>query len=85
MLFRSNAMRVLLDRRERALFADCPLLAVGDQGALMAGRAGFAKTRSAGGSLDDLVALVGSSCQPDAGPLLQVGEAIAGFIILKGS
>lgn len=75
----ANAMRVLLDHRERALFADCPLLAVGDQSALMAGRAGFAKTRSAGGSLDDLVALVGSSCQPDAGPLLYLaGQARTG-------
>ena len=66
----TNAVRTLLDHRERTLFADYPLLAVGDRTALMARRAGFAKAQSAGGSVDDLVALVGSTCQPDAGPLL---------------
>jgi uroporphyrinogen-III synthase len=75
----SNAVRALLDHAERDLFADCPLLAVGDRTALVARRAGFAKARSAGGSVDDLVALVGSICQPDAGPLLYLsGQARTG-------
>ncbi|MDH3195212.1 MAG: uroporphyrinogen-III synthase [Hyphomicrobiales bacterium] len=75
----TNAVRALLDHRERTLFADCPLLAVGDRTALMARRAGFAKARSAGGSVDDLVALVGSTCQPGAGPLLYLaGQARTG-------
>jgi len=75
----ANAVRALLDHRESDLFADCPLLAVGDRTALMARRAGFAKARSAGGSLDDLVALVGATCRPDAGPLLYLaGNARAG-------
>ncbi len=75
----TNAVRALLDHRERDLFADSPLLAVGDRTALMARRAGFAKARSAGGSVDDLATLVGSTCRPDAGPLLYLaGRARAG-------
>ncbi len=75
----ANAVRVLLDHPERVLFTDCPLLAVGDRTALMARRAGFANARSAGGSVDGLVALVGSSCRPDIGPLLYLaGEARTG-------
>lgn len=75
----TNAVRTLLDHPERTLFADCPLLAVGDRTALMARRAGFAKARSAGGSVDDLVALVGSTCRLDAGPLLYLaGQTRAG-------
>lgn len=75
----TNAVRTLLGHPERALFTDCPLLAVGDRTALMARRAGFAKARSAGGSVDDLVALVGSTCRPDAGPLLYLaGQARTG-------
>ncbi len=75
----SNAVRALLDHRERALFAECPLLAVGDRTALLARRAGFAKARSAGGSVDDLVALVGATCRPDGGPLLYLaGRARSG-------
>ena len=77
----ANAVRVLLDHSERDLFADSPLLAVGDRTALMARRAGFAKARSAGGSVDDLVALVGSTCRPDAGPLLYLaGQARSGAL-----
>lgn len=75
----SNAVRVLLDHTERDLFADCPLLAVGDRTALMARRAGFAGAQSAGGSVDDLVALAGSTCRPDVGPLLYLaGQARTG-------
>lgn len=75
----SNAVRALLDHPERALFTDCPLLAVGDRTALMARRAGFSKAQSAGGSVDDLVALVGSTCRPDAGPLIYLaGRARTG-------
>ena len=75
----ANAVRTLLDHREQSLFADCPLLAVGDRTALMARRAGFAKARSAGGSVDDLVALVGATCRSDAGPLLYLaGQARTG-------
>jgi len=66
----ANALRTLLDHRERELFADCPLLAVGDRTALMARRSGFAGARSAGGSVDDLVTLASATCRPDAGPLL---------------
>ncbi len=75
----TNAVRALLEHGERDLFADCPLLAVGDRTALMARRAGFGKAQSAGGSVDDLVALVGAFCRPDAGPLLYLaGDARTG-------
>lgn len=75
----TNAVRALLDHAERDLFADCPLLAIGDRTALMARRAGFGKAQSAGGSVDDLVALVGASRQREAGPLLYLaGEARTG-------
>lgn len=75
----ANAVRTLLDHAERALFADCLLLAVGDRTALMARRAGFDKAQSAGGSVDELVALVESSCRTDAGPLIYLaGKARIG-------
>jgi uroporphyrinogen-III synthase len=75
----TNAVRALLDHSERALFTEHPLLAVGDRTALMARRAGFANARSAGGSVDDLVALVDSTCRPEAGPLLYLaGRARSG-------
>jgi uroporphyrinogen-III synthase len=49
------------------------------QAVLMARRAGFDKAQSAGGSVDELVALVESSCRTDAGPLIYLaGKARIG-------
>ncbi len=75
----SNAVRALAGRPVRPVTVEVPLLAVGDQTALEAKRAGFAAARSAGGSLDDLVALVAAELSPAAGPLLYAaGEEQAG-------
>jgi uroporphyrinogen-III synthase len=74
----ANAVRALAAMPHRSL-ASTPLLAVGDQTALEAKRAGFAFTRSAGGSVEDLVLLVEEELSPEAGPLLYAaGEAQAG-------
>ena len=75
----SNAVRALAARPVRPVTVEVPLLAVGDQTALEAKRAGFRAARSAGGALDDLVALVGAELSPAAGPLLYAaGEEQAG-------
>ncbi len=73
-----NAVRALAARAGRPVAAETPLLAVGDQTALEAKRAGFA-ARSAGGALDDLVRLVERDLEPAAGPLLYAaGEERSG-------
>jgi len=64
-----NAVRAMQARPVRPFHAGTPLLAVGDQTALEAKRAGF-NARSAGGALDDLARLVEAELDPDAGPLL---------------
>jgi uroporphyrinogen-III synthase len=75
----SNAVRALAARADNAVPRSLPLFAVGDQTALEAKRAGFAKARSAGGALDDLVALLAAELAADAGPLLYAaGEVQAG-------
>jgi uroporphyrinogen-III synthase len=75
----SNAVRALAARTARPISADTPLLAVGDQTALEAKRAGFSGARSAGGALDDLLALVKRELSPAAGPLLDAtGEERSG-------
>ena len=75
----TNAVRALAGRAIRPAPAEVPFFAVGDQTALEAKRAGFAATRSAGGALDDLVALVAAKLPPAAGPLLYVaGEEQTG-------
>jgi uroporphyrinogen-III synthase len=75
----SNAVRALAERAVRPVTVDVPLLAVGDQTALEAKRAGFPAARSAGGALDDLVALASRDLRPADGPLLHaVGEEQAG-------
>lgn len=75
----SNAVRALASRPVRPVSVDVPLLAVGDQTALEAKRSGFSAARSAGGALDDLVALAGAELSPAAGPLLYAaGEEQAG-------
>jgi uroporphyrinogen-III synthase len=66
----SNAVRMLAWHRDRRLLANVPVLAVGDRTALDAKRAGFAGVRSAGGAVDDLIALAGEELKPAAGPLL---------------
>jgi uroporphyrinogen-III synthase len=66
----NNGVRALASRPVRPVAVDTPLLAVGDQTALEAKRAGFSAARSAGGTLDDLVALVVETLSPSAGPLL---------------
>jgi uroporphyrinogen-III synthase len=74
----ANAVRALAGRADRTL-ASAPLFAVGDRTAVEAKRAGFALTRSAGGAVDDLVALIRAELSPGAGPLLYAaGEAQAG-------
>ena len=80
----SNAVRALATRPVRPVTVEVPLLAVGDQTALEAKRAGFGAARSAGGALDDLVALVGAELSPAAGPLLYAaGEEQAGDLAGK--
>jgi len=75
----SNGVRALAARAVRPVTVEVPLLAVGDQTALEAKRAGFGAARSAGGGLDDLVALVGRELSPESGPLLYAaGEEQAG-------
>src|SRR4051812_42787597 len=75
----SNAVRALAGRPVRPVTVEVPLFAVGDQTALEAKRAGFSAARSAGGTLEDLVALVGKELGPSAGPLLYVtGQDRAG-------
>ncbi len=76
----SNAVRVMSGILDKAL----PVFAVGDQTALEAKRAGFSRVRSAGGAVDDLVALVAAEVKPDAGPLLYAaGAAQAGDLAAK--
>ena len=66
-------------RPVRPVSVEVPLFAVGDQTALEAKRAGFSMARSAGGALDDLIALAGAELSPDAGPLLYAaGEEQSG-------
>ena len=75
----SNAVRALAGRPVRPVSVEVPLLAVGDQTALEAKRSGFSAARSAGGALDDLIALVCAELSPAAGPLLYAaGEEQAG-------
>jgi uroporphyrinogen-III synthase len=75
----SNAVRALAARSARPVPAETPLLAVGDQTALEAKRVGFSAARSAGGALDDLVALTEAVLSPEAGPLLYAsGEERSG-------
>lgn len=75
----SNAVRALAARPSLPVPAGMPLLAVGDQTALEAKRAGFGAARSAGGALDDLVSLAERTLSPDAGPLLYAcGEQRSG-------
>lgn len=66
----SNAVRALALNQWRQAIVGLPLLAVGDRTALEAKRAGFESARSAGGALDDLVALAATQFDPGAGPLL---------------
>jgi uroporphyrinogen-III synthase len=74
----SNAVRALAARPDRPFAPDTPLLAVGDQTALEAKRAGFAGARSAGGAVEDLLSLA-SGLKPGDGPLLYAtGKARAG-------
>jgi uroporphyrinogen-III synthase len=77
----ANAVRALEAHPEHGLIKAVPLLAVGDATALKARRAGFSQARSAGGAADDLIRLIGETCEPAAGPLLYVaGEARAAGI-----
>jgi len=76
-----NAVRALQARPVRPFPVDTPLLAVGDRTALEAKRAGFVAARSAGGTLDDLVALAEAELSPGDGPLLYAaGEERAGDV-----
>jgi uroporphyrinogen-III synthase len=75
----ANAVRALAGRTTKPFAVDTPLLAVGDHTALEAKRAGFSEARSAGGALDDLVALAKHELSPAAGPLLYTaGEERSG-------
>ncbi len=78
-----NAVRALQARPVRPFPVDTPLLAVGDRTALEAKRAGFVAARSAGGALDDLVALA-AELSPGHGPLLYAaGEERAGDVAAR--
>ncbi len=66
----ASAVRALEHRADYSRLAQLPVFAVGDASAKAARSAGFAETTSAGGAVDDLVALIGRSLTPDAGPLL---------------
>ena len=80
----SNAVRALAGRAVRPVAVDVPLFAVGDQTALEAKRSGFSTVRSAGGALDDLVALAGAELSPDGGPLLYAaGETREGDLAAR--
>ena len=75
----SNGIRALAALAATPVSAEVPLYAVGDQSALEAKRAGFVATRSAGGALDELVALVSRELSPGAGPILYLaGEERSG-------
>jgi uroporphyrinogen-III synthase len=75
----SNAIRALALHTERARLVELPLFAVGDVTALEAKRAGFARARSAGGALDDLIERVRAELRPGDGMLLYAaGKAQAG-------
>ncbi len=79
-----NAVRALAGRAVRPTPVDTPLLAVGDQTALLAKRSGFAAARSAGGALDDLAALVERELSPAEGPLLYAaGEERSGDLAAR--
>lgn len=74
----ANAVRALAAHPERDLVLPLPLYAVGDSTALEARRAGFAGSRSAGGDVAALAALVRGELDPAAGPLFYAaGEAQA--------
>jgi uroporphyrinogen-III synthase len=78
----SNAVRALTALGDRGVPSATPLFAVGDHTALEAKRAGFAAVRSAGGTLDHLVGLVGKELTPSAGTLLYAaGEVQAGDLV----
>lgn len=66
----SNAVRALCQHRAFTRIKALPLFAVGDSTALEARRAGFANVRSAGGAVDDLLALVKDTLDPEGAPLL---------------
>jgi uroporphyrinogen-III synthase len=70
-----NAVRALERHARRDDLLACPLLAVGDRTAVEAKRAGFASATSAGGALNDLLALVKQECTPAGGPLLYAAGA----------
>lgn len=80
----SNAVRALAARAVRPVAVDVPLFAVGDQTALEAKRSGFSAARSAGGALDDLVALAEAELSPADGPLLYAaGETREGDLAAR--
>jgi uroporphyrinogen-III synthase len=85
----SNAVRALALHGERERLLDLPLLAVGDQTALEARRAGFCRARSAGGAFEDLVTLVAAELDPAGAPLFYAAGAaqagdLAGRLVALG-
>ena len=74
-----NAVRALAAHPERNRVTGTPVLAVGDQTALEAKRAGFDAARSAGGNVDDLVRLATRELDRGDGPVLYLaGDEQAG-------
>ena len=69
LLTSGNAVRALAGRADADRLRSLPTFTVGDQTAVEAKRAGFAAPRSAGGSAEDLIALVADALDPRAGPL----------------
>jgi uroporphyrinogen-III synthase len=75
----ANAVRGLAAHPHKGPLSRLPFLAVGDHTALQAKRAGFPEARSAGGAIDDLVALAAAALRPEQGPLLYAaGDVQAG-------
>jgi uroporphyrinogen-III synthase len=81
----SNAVRALAARTGGPPDRNVPLLAVGDQTALEAKRAGFAEARSAGGNVDDLIELAtGEAREGDlAGNLGKLGHNVEVAVLYR--
>lgn len=80
----SNAVRALANHPERPLVAHLPVLAVGDETALLAKRSGFDPVTSAGGNAQDLHELAAQTLKPDTGPLLYLAGDVMGANLSEG-
>lgn len=75
----ANAVRALAAHPDAAVLRDLPLLGVGDRSALEARRAGFRRSRSAGGGVAELRDMILADLDPADGPVLYAaGDVRAG-------